>query len=293
MTDARHLSDVRVSDWTPSGSDPAGVRREARRRRRVRTLGIVAGGAASVGVFAIVPMVVLGDSASRDREPLPALASEHTDLGVDAGYRPVGAMGLVLEVPKSWGTDLVNCAGWPVADTVAFGGVQSCGAPRPRVSSLIIAMRDDQTLAEVVQKVAATSSEAVGGVDDVSISGPQLVDGLWTVVVLDSSGRAAVLQATGERVARHFAEVLRPIPDGWAMIPQLVAENVAKAVSDLHDLGLTAQVEDEPMPPAAEILPGTVLDGVDPGEVLSLDPPPAALVPTGSVVKVSRALARD
>lgn len=245
----------------------------ARRVRRHRVI-LVGGAAVAVGAL-VFGASNLGGMAHEERVTTPPATAPSNDngLGVAEGYRPVGALGMIFEVPAAWGTNDVACDGSPVADTVTFGFGRDCLIlDPPKVSSLFITTEDNRLVAEVLADLTL-SPRQIDGVD-LEVSPPSQVNELWAFAVADQTGRVALVQAEEENVARHAYRALRAIPDGYVTIPLMPRLSSDEASSELAELGLVPVSADAP---ASELPPGSVA---------GTNPPVASVVPIGDEVQL-------
>lgn len=281
MTDLDDLQRLAQSDW-PRTSPGAGPTRQAAVRRGRRNMGatLVAGAAVLVGVIAISP-TMMGNDPSGGSVPSQPAASGSADSGSSTsspGYRPVGALGLVFEVPEAWSTNEVACDGSPTADTVGFGFGRDCVVTNPpRVSSLLIT-REDNHLVEAVLGQLTLGPNVIDGVQ-VEVSEPGFVDGMWTFAVAGRTGSVVLMRTENEDVLRHAFDSLRVIPAGHVVIPLMPRLSPQQAQEQLDQLGLETSIVDVESDAAV-------------GSVVGTTPPVAAVVARGQRVEILRAAGR-
>lgn len=279
MTDLNELRERvhRVSGWPPVDPDGAELtRRSATRRTRRNRIAVIGGGAAVLGAIAIAP-ITLGGMFDNDRDVPPANApTGQGSLGVAAGFRPVGALGLVFEIPQGWSTNEVACDGSPTGDTVAFGFGRLCEVPNPpKVSSLLITTEDNHLVTGILTNMQMASVR-IGGAN-LKASDPAQIDGLWTFAVADSTGDVVVVRTQDEAVARHTRQALRAIPSGYVTIPLMPGLGVEAVRTRLSELGLSPVVKNVPA------------NGRAVGDVVGTSPPVASVIQVGQDVEVLRA----
>lgn len=254
------------------------VRRAADRRTRRNRAVLVGAATVAVGVVVLSPATLNGVlDSERAVDPSPVSGPPAQEgLDVADGYRPVGALGLVFEVPNAWATNEVACDGSPVADTVAFGFGRDCQIlDPPTVSSLLITKASNRLVASDLDRLELTPTR----IDDldVEVSEPARLDDWWAFAVADASGDVAVMKTLDEAVARHAYRALRTIPDGYVTIPLLPRLTVDEVLSRLEGLGLVP------------VTSGVEVEGAMPGSVVGTEPPVASVVRIGSEIIVRRA----
>lgn len=236
--------------------------------RRLR--GPLIGAAAGLVALASLAVVLMHGSSTATQRPA---RSEASRLDVATGYRAVGSLGLVFEVPETWGTGEVACDGSPVSDTVAFGGGRDCAVPHPpRVSSLLLTHSTNRQVAAVLDELDLSPAQI--GRTQVELSEVREVHGLWTFAVTDAQGDVALLRAKDQAVATHAHAALRDVPPGYVLI-DVSGSHPAEVAAELRALGLDPHVARVPAQGRAGIV--------------GLDPPLASVVPRGSRIAVELA----
>ena len=281
MTDLDELrNEIDHLSWPPPPARDAAARtrREAARRvtRRRWVVSVACAATVGVGAVAVVAIDGFGDQQSGPSVTASSDPPAVEDLVVADGYRPVGALGLVFQVPQGWGTGEDACDGSPEADTVTFGEGVDCLVPNPpKVSYLMITRPDNDHVADVLMQIdfAATTIDGIR----VEASQPVAIDGLWTFAVANAGGEVAVFRSVDETTADHARHSLQAVPDGWVVIPPVPGLTPEEVWSALSDLGLEPIVRDVP-----------VTDDISRGIVTSLDPPVASVVKVGQRVTILR-----
>lgn len=241
-------------------------------------------------VAAAACLMVLGPWGVRMLADLPgdsmsdsASGGSASEYRVADGYRGVGALGLIFEVPESWSDGDVACDGSPRSDTVVFGSGALCRVLNPpKVSSLRILPTGDQVAASAVAAARASEVVDVGGVRVRVSPVQQLEDGAWTFSVLDEHddlGDLVVIATSQDKgVVDRIRNTLREVPAGWVVVPDLRLATVDDGSARLRDMGLDVSVRDQDAP------------GHKPGSIVSTDPLMGSVVKHGSTVTINRAV---
>lgn len=270
---------LHASGWPPVPTDAETIRRIGTSRRRNRRA--VVASVAAIGCLAlVVPFGVswLGEDPGNSQPPSNADEANEPGYRPTAGYRGVGALGLIFEVPTTWSDGDIACDGSPRSDTVIFGGGRDCLVPDPpKVSSLRVINAKADLVADAV---AAASSSPVTDVDGVSVRMSPLhqADGSWTFAVLAEQGDVVVVATSQDKaILEQIRDTLRAVPEGWIVVPDVGPQPADAAAEQLRGRGFTVRVEDLHAP------------GHQPGSWVSTDPMVGAVVKQNSSIVIKRA----
>lgn len=287
-TDARELL-RQAAVGVPVGEPPADelVRRGRWSRRRTRVSAVV-GVAAAVALVAVGSAIVSDDADVSGRPavapttaptaPAAPEASVQRGLVTPPGTRLVGIGPIAVAVPNEWGTNDVRC-GTPLMDTVVFEGTgtRGCRVEQRDVSSVHFGRISDRlprtwegnTTRAIDLGDFEIIRSGIGPYDEGQ--GEPKFDFSVGAVTVPGHDVAMWVVSTDQEIVRQILDSVRSIPDGYVAIP--VEKGPSPRTAPFQEFaGLEVTHE------------SVYREGVEPGVLLSTEPPLGSVVPDGSEV---------